>query len=56
MILFSIFFAYFPNLKVDKEISKSFFAGAQHNINKVLECPPNELLKIFVKGEFRKGI
>lgn len=55
-MLFEIFLACFPNLNVDKVISKSFFAGAQHRIKSVLECPPKELLNIFVKGEFLNGI
>ena len=56
LILFSIFLAYFPNLRVLNVISKSFYAGAQHKISNVLEWPPKELRNIFVSGEFRNGI
>lgn len=56
LILFSIFFAHFPNLNVDKLMSKSYKHGEMHNISKVLEFPPKDDLKIFVNGEFLKGM
>lgn len=56
LILFSIFLAHFPNLKVDKVTSKSDFVGLIHKTNNVLLVPPNDPLNIFVNGEFLKGI
>lgn len=52
LILLSIFLAHFPNLKVDKEISKSNADGEIHKIKRVLELPPKLDLNILVNGEF----
>lgn len=53
---FSIFFAHLPNRRVDKEISKSCSDGEIFKINKVREFPPKLDRKIFVSGEFLKGM
>ena len=50
--MFSIFFALSPNLNVPKVYSNYEIQGLMHKITQVLELPPKEERRIFVKGEF----
>jgi len=47
------FFAFRPNLIVEIVCSIWEMQGFTHNTIAVRELPPNELLKIFVSGQFR---
>ena len=54
--LFSIFFAWEPNLNVEIVCSTWFSEGVMQITTAVQEFPPNEDFKILVKVEFLNGI
>ena len=51
-----IFLAFWPNRSVDTVCSTWCIEGVMHRIMAVRELPPRLVLRIFVSGEFRKGM
>jgi len=50
------FLAFYPKRKVLVVCSTCLIEGVIHRIIAVLELPPSDVLRIFVKGEFLNGM
>jgi hypothetical protein len=50
--LLRIFFAFYPNLRVEWDYSSCYELGVMHSTIAVLEFPPSDAFRILVSGLF----